>query len=57
MGKQFWRFTLDDGNVIKAKITDDDWLVSFHNRNIALKPGDSLHIKGIVKPFMMKIIP
>ncbi len=41
IGDSQWDLYLG-GHVIRAKILDTDWLSKFHNRSIALRPGDAL---------------
>ena len=44
LGQSMWSFHYD-GRAIEAKIVDIDWLTKFQNRDIEVKPGDSLDVK------------
>jgi hypothetical protein len=44
LGESMWEF-LHGKNHINAKIIDNDWLTKFQNRNIEVRPGESLRVR------------
>jgi len=54
LGKSRWKFKLEDGTTIEAKILDETWLYSFHTKNQIIGPGDSIEIKGKMKELFDK---
>ncbi len=40
LGNSKWKFLLDNGKSIVAKILDEEWIKNFHARKISIYPGD-----------------
>ncbi|EMB20900.1 hypothetical protein [Treponema denticola] len=51
LGHSRWKFKLENGKTIDAKILDEVWLNKFHEKKEILGPGDSIEIKGTVKDY------
>jgi len=49
IGKSQWDF-LDRGHVIRAKMSDADWVESYQNNQLMLKPGDAIDAKVRLTP-------
>jgi hypothetical protein len=44
LGESMWQLVFED-RAIEAKVTDTDWLAKFQNREIDVRPGDSLRAR------------
>lgn len=40
LGSSKWKFILDNGKSIVAKILDEEWIKNFHARKVSIYPGD-----------------
>jgi hypothetical protein len=49
IGKSQWDF-LDRGHVIRAKMSDGDWVENYQNNQLSLKPGDAIEAKVRLTP-------
>lgn len=44
LGQSMWEFR-HETRIIPAKILDAEWLARFHNREVVLRPRDSIRVK------------
>jgi hypothetical protein len=49
LGKSKWKLVLENGEIIKVKILDSEWLNKFHFRKETIGSGDTIEFDGIVR--------